>query len=152
MTTPLNSPAPRLCLGILFLSLLLAGCGGNRRPQTIPVEGVVTFGGGPWPKPGMLRFTMEMPSSGMPYRPATAAFDTDGTLLNVSTFKKVDMLITGKRQDWRRVLGVPTVATGRPASQKLRPPSLSLSLDQRSYVDRRADQKVVLLKLDVAKQ
>ena len=152
MTTPLNSPAPRLCLGILFLSLLLAGCGGNRRPQTIPVEGVVTFGGGPWPKPGMLRFTMEMPSSGMPYRPATAAFDTDGTLLNVSTFKKGDGLVPGKHQIGVECWEFPPSQLGGPPAKSYVPHRYRSPSTSGLTLTVEPNQKVVLLKLDVAKQ
>jgi len=46
------------------------GCGPGG-PELTTVKGQVTYGGGPWPKPGTITFT------GGP-RPASAEFDTDG--------------------------------------------------------------------------
>jgi len=58
-------------------ALWLAGCGSDH-PETVPVRGRVTLGGGDWPKPGRLVFTCVKPAEGFPRRPGRADFDTDG--------------------------------------------------------------------------
>lgn len=78
------------CLFLLFL----IGCG-RSGPEVVPVDGTVTFGGGPWPKSGVLIFAVESPAPGMPNRPAMGLFDTDGRL-TVTTFVKGDGLVPGK--------------------------------------------------------
>jgi hypothetical protein len=84
--------------------LLLAGCCvalstmvgcGRQGPEVVPVKGTITFGGGPWPKPGVLYFTAESPAAGLPVRPATGKFDTEGNV-TVTTFTEGDGLIPGK--------------------------------------------------------
>jgi hypothetical protein len=81
------------CCLILLLSVSV-GC---RRtgPEVVPIRGTVTFGGGPWPKPGIVYFVAESPSAGRPQRPAMGEFDNSGTL-TVTTFRKGDGLIPGK--------------------------------------------------------
>ena len=83
---------PAICL--LLLLPPAVGCG-RKGPQPVPVEGTITFGGGSWPKPGTLRFTLDMAGTDMPACPATAIFDTDGKV-TVTTFKTGDGLIPGK--------------------------------------------------------
>lgn len=78
------------CLFLLFL----IGCG-RSGPEVVPVDGTITFGGGPWPKPGSLIFAAESPAPGMPNRPAMGLFDTDGRL-TVTTYTRGDGLIPGK--------------------------------------------------------
>lgn len=87
---PLSMPFATCCLALL----LAAGCG-RRGPEVVPIDGTVTFGGGPWPKPGVLTFAVESASPGLPNRPAMGLFDTDGKV-TVTTFTKGDGLIPGK--------------------------------------------------------
>lgn len=86
-------PWMRLALLVCGLPLFAAGCG-QSGPEVVPVEGTITFGGGPWPKPGVVNFVVETPSPGLPNRPAMGLFDTDGKL-TVTTYKKGDGLIPG---------------------------------------------------------
>jgi hypothetical protein len=74
-------------------AILAAGCG-RTGPEVVPVEGTITFGGGPWPKPGVVNFVVETPSPGLPNRPAMGLFDTNGHL-TVTTYKEGDGLIPG---------------------------------------------------------
>jgi hypothetical protein len=84
-----------LLLAVCCLFLVLAvGCG-RSGPEMVPVDGTITFGGGSWPKPGVLNFAVESPAPGMLDRPAMGLFDTDGKL-TVTTFTKGDGLIPGK--------------------------------------------------------
>jgi hypothetical protein len=83
-------PLTACCL----LILLAAGCG-RRGPEVVPVDGTITFGGGPWPKAGVLIFAVESPSPGLPNRPTMGLFDADGRL-TVTTYTKGDGLIPGK--------------------------------------------------------
>jgi len=82
-----------LLLLILCCFPALTGCG-HKGPEVVRVEGTTTLGGGPWPKPGSLFFTVSKPAPGIPSRPAGADFDTDGRI-TVTTFKKGDGLIPG---------------------------------------------------------
>lgn len=82
---------PITCGLVLLFTL---GCG-RSGPETVPVDGTVTFGGAAWPKPGVLVFAVESPAPGMPQRPAMGLFDTDGRL-TVTTYTKGDGLIPGK--------------------------------------------------------
>ena len=137
---------PATCL----LLLLPTGCG-RQGPEMVPVEGTIIFGGGPWPKPGVLNFTVESPHTGLPNRPAMGLFDTDGRL-TVTTFKRGDGLIPGKYQNRGRMLGSPTGNGIADAAEKLRAPTLSFRSNQ--WVDGHCGtgQKAVTLNLDVAKK
>lgn len=86
---------PRLWL--LFVcgvfAMLSAGCD-RSGPEVVPVDGTITFGGGSWPKPGVLIFAVDAPSPGIANHPAMGLFDTDGRL-TVTTYRKGDGLIPG---------------------------------------------------------
>ena len=85
--------------------LLLLGCGlaliaidtgcSRNGPEIIPIRGTITFGGGSWPKPGVLYLTAESPASNATTRPAIAKFDADGNV-TVTTFKTGDGLMPGR--------------------------------------------------------
>jgi hypothetical protein len=77
----------------LLLIGLVAGCGDGGLP-VVPVNGKVTFAGGPPPKPGTITFTPIRPAEGMPSRPATANFDANGNF-HVTSFKEHDGLVPG---------------------------------------------------------
>jgi hypothetical protein len=83
-----------LSLGLLVLAAALpCGCGRNG-PEIVPVEGTITYGGGPWPKPGVVYFTLDPTASGKSGHPVTGKFGVDGKL-TVTTFGK-DGLVPGK--------------------------------------------------------
>ena len=68
---------------LVFLAVLVAipvsaGCG-NKRPITVPVRGRITYGGGVWPKPGLIHFTPVKVPEGIPRLPVSAEFSTEGT-------------------------------------------------------------------------
>ena len=76
-----------------LLFLLLAGCGSGR-PETVDVSGRITLGGGDWPKPGQLYFTLVKPAEGFTRRPGKATFDVDGDF-KAFTWKPGDGLMPG---------------------------------------------------------
>jgi hypothetical protein len=61
---------------LLLGCLILSGCGQSR----VPVHGKVTLGGGPWPKPGLVRFVRVISEPGASDPGITAKFGTDGRL------------------------------------------------------------------------
>ena len=92
---PVRRLRPTTC-GLLLAAwglLFLFGCG-RSGPEVVPVRGKVTFGGGDWPKPGVLYFTIDQAAEGLPGIPGLGRFGTDGKL-TVTTFKEGDGLIPG---------------------------------------------------------
>ncbi len=83
-----------VCLLGAFACLLAVGCGSDG-PETVQVRGKITFGGGEWPKPGMLYFASVKTAEGLPGRPGRARFDTRGNF-KVTTFAEDDGLIPGQ--------------------------------------------------------
>jgi hypothetical protein len=75
------------------LLAVIAGCSDNRLPM-VPVQGKVTFAGGPPPKPGSITFSPITVAEGLPQRPGTANFDESGEF-RVTSFKKNDGLVPG---------------------------------------------------------
>jgi hypothetical protein len=73
--------------------IVSVGCSGTGLP-IVPVNGKVTFAGGPPPKPGTITFTPITVEPGMPNRPGNAAFDEQGTF-QVTSFKENDGLVPG---------------------------------------------------------
>ncbi len=61
----------------------------------VPVEGTITYAGGPWPRGGYLFFTSSQPAVGMPIRPAWATFDTAGHF-HATSFSPGDGLVPGR--------------------------------------------------------
>jgi len=138
------------CLLLMATTVFFEGCGSNTY-KPVPVEGKVTFGGGAWPKPGILYFNpMESPQ-GVPKRPATGRFDTDGNL-TVSTFEEGDGLLPGSYK-----IGVECW---------LNPPEMGSMVPARSAVSAKyqsaassglelivnPDERLVEIQLDVPKQ
>ncbi len=74
--------------------LLLLGCGSGR-PETVPVSGRVTLGGGDWPAAGLIVFTPVEPAEGFPRRAGRAFFDTQGHF-TVMTYTRGDGLMPGR--------------------------------------------------------
>lgn len=83
------------CLLLLGgLAAALTGCG-RSDVELVPVRGKVTYGGGEWPKEGVLYFTSAEPVEGQPQRPALAHFDTDGSF-KVTSWDEGDGLVPGE--------------------------------------------------------
>jgi len=84
----------RTALILAFTSLgMVSGCNDSGLPM-VPVSGKITFAGGPPPAAGTVTFTPISVADGLPRRPGTARFETDGNF-RVTSFKKNDGLIPG---------------------------------------------------------
>jgi len=70
------------------------GCGSDR-PEMVPVSGKVTYGGGAWPKEGILYFVAVENAPGKPARSVSAPFDTEGNF-SAEAFKGDKGLFPGK--------------------------------------------------------
>jgi hypothetical protein len=79
---------------LLSLFLLAIGCGQSHLPEMRPVHGVVTFDGQSCPGPGEIRFMPVEVNTGLPRRPARAAFNTDGRY-QATSFSEGDGLVPG---------------------------------------------------------
>lgn len=76
---------------------VLAGCGSGSDFPLVPINGVVTFSGGPPPKEGRVSFS-QLPGTGiegLPNRPGRANFGIDGKFV-ATTFESGDGLLPGK--------------------------------------------------------
>lgn len=73
----------------------LAGCSKSELPL-VPVQGKVTFNGGPPPAPGTINFMLVSGKglSGLPNRPGSSTFDANGRF-EVSSYKEGDGLLPG---------------------------------------------------------
>lgn len=134
----------------IALVLLLAGCD-DGGPRPIPVDGTVTFGGGSWPTPGRLNFTVESPVSSSPGRPATGDFDTDGHVI-VTSFKKGDGLLPGKYKIGVECWEAPPQMNGTARLKSYVPERFQSPATSGLTVSVEPADRVVHLKLDVAKQ
>jgi hypothetical protein len=127
------------------------GCGRGGGQEVVPVRGTITYGGGTWPKPGVLQFFADSSVPDQSLRPAVGEFGADGRL-TVTTFTKGDGLVPGKYR-----ISVVSYET---------PPSKTELTFPKNYVPRRyhspatsglaitvdKGQKVVELSFDVPKQ
>ena len=90
-----NSPwwlTPAVCFLSVALLIICGGC-----EESIPVKrvrGKVTFNGQPPPKAGKIIFAAVSAADGLPARPASGEFETDGEF-RLTTFKPGDGLIPG---------------------------------------------------------
>src|SRR4051794_12495656 len=80
-------------LNTALLLTALAGCGSSDL-AIVPVNGTVTFAGGPPPAEGSITFTPTEVQEGLPHRPGRASFDKQG-VFQVTSFKEHDGLIPG---------------------------------------------------------
>lgn len=77
---------------------LFPGVGCHRSGvSTVPVHGKITLAGGPWPRPGVLRFLHVQAAPGMPLRPTLVPFDANGSF-RARSYNDIDGLIPGKYQ------------------------------------------------------
>jgi hypothetical protein len=141
--------SPLLLVACSFVLLLALGCS-RSGPEVVPVKGTITYGGGPWPKPGVANFTVETPAPGLPNRPAMGLFDTDGTL-TVTTYKKGDGLIPGKYKIGVECWEVRPEMGGPPPKSYV-PERYGSSATSGFTVTIEPGQKVVTLNLDVPKK
>jgi hypothetical protein len=81
-----------LAVGISMLGV--HGCTRNELPL-VPVRGLVRFAGGPCPAQGNVTFAPIEVEAGLPRRPGSAAFQTDGQFA-VTSFQKDDGLLPGR--------------------------------------------------------
>jgi hypothetical protein len=79
---------------VLLATLACVGCG-DSRPETIPVTGRLTYGGGDWPNEGVIYFTALEPAEGFPRRAGTGYFEADGSF-EAQTWVEGDGLMPGK--------------------------------------------------------
>ena len=105
--------ARRIALGLLA-TLAFAGCGGGDHPDTVPVQGRLTYGGGDWPNPGIIYFTVLEPAEGFPRHAGTAKFDTDGRF-RAKTWEEGDGLMPGKYRVSVECWKVPPSMDGPPS-------------------------------------
>ena len=88
--------ARQILAAILLATWVMAlGCNSSKLP-TVPVSGRVTFAGGPPPARGTITFMPHSGSSpaGLPAKPGTALFETDGSF-KVTSFQPGDGLLPG---------------------------------------------------------
>jgi hypothetical protein len=138
-----------VCCLLLSLSVSV-GCrrGG---PEVVPVRGTITFGGGQWPKAGIVYFVVDSSSTGQPQRPGLGEFDTGGTL-TVTTFKKGDGLLPGKYRITVECWETPP-QMGSPTSAKSYVPDSYRSAATSNFtVQVESGQKEVNLHLDVPRK
>jgi hypothetical protein len=141
----------RRSIRCLLLVLGLAGCG-KPTVLTVPVQGRITYGGGDWPKPGMLYFAPIEPAANFPQRPGRASFSPDGNF-RAMTFKEGDGLIPGKYriniECWETP---PSMDAGAPAAKSYVPAKFPSEKSNDLEIDVPANRhEVIELKLDVPK-
>lgn len=85
--------AGKSCAALVLLAGLV-GCG-QEGPERVLVSGRVTYGGGDWPKAGVIYFTPLENAPGMTLHPGLGYFDTDGDF-EAQTFGPGDGLVPGK--------------------------------------------------------
>jgi hypothetical protein len=85
----------RLYLPAVFVfCLALPGCDSDPL-QKVQVRGTVTFDGGQCPGDGRVTFSPTAVAEGLPIRPATGSFSTDG-VYEAMSFRPGDGLVPGK--------------------------------------------------------
>jgi hypothetical protein len=101
--------------------LCWSGCG-SKHPPTVPVRGRVTFGGGLWPKPGLLVFLPQGPATDTPRRPGQAPFDVEGRF-SANSFSGHEGLLPGTYLVRIECWETPPGLTPTPAPKSYLPPA-----------------------------
>ena len=83
----------RLAL-LIATCLFAAACGGPDRPPTVKVSGKVTFDGASPPAAGTIYFNPITVAEGLPRRPGSGEFDSEGNY-SVTSFEQGDGLVPG---------------------------------------------------------
>jgi hypothetical protein len=144
LTRPLISRSVLLVLALT----LLGGCGGGS--ETVKVKGQVTFGGGPWPKPGAINFLpADKRDPDWPLHPGTAQFNTDG-FFTVTSFRPGDGLLPGKYRVSVDCWEVPPTMDGPPAKSWV-PPKYSNAQTSGLEITVQADGPTSDLRFDIPK-
>lgn len=97
---------------MVTVATLAPGCDSGIR--TVPVKGKITYGGGDWPREGMLFFAPVEPAPGTPRRGGMADFDHQGNFV-VATFGERDGLVPGDYRVNVQCWEVPPGMNGQPA-------------------------------------
>jgi hypothetical protein len=97
------------CLVLSLCLVIVAGCG--KRYGTVPVQGKITFNGGPMPTEGVIYFTPTETFGNHPLRPASASFGIDG-VYSVSSFAGAEGLFPGKYEAHLHCWKVPRTMSG----------------------------------------
>ena len=88
---------PQWMLAVWLSALaLFVGCPGSSAPETIKVQGKVTYQGQPVTT-GYVSFVSVGPTEGLPSRPATGTINPDGTY-ELTTFGESDGAVPGEYQ------------------------------------------------------
>ena len=91
---PVGARVYLLCLTwFTLLGVTLSGCG-KSGPELVPASGKITLNGGSWPSPGIIYCNAVESPPGVPKRPCSGFFDTDGNL-TFKTFEDGDGIIPG---------------------------------------------------------
>jgi hypothetical protein len=117
----------------------------------VPVEGTITFGGGPWPAAGVVYFTVESTAQGASAHPSTATFDTNGKL-TVRTFKKGDGLMPGTYKLGVECWKVPPIMGSQTPPESYVPERYQSAATSGLVVTVETGRRVVHVSLDVKKQ
>jgi hypothetical protein len=89
-----NGKKLAVALALLLSAAWHSGCGGDR-PQTVPVDGKITFAGGPCPAEGYIDFQPLEAAPGYTTHPGSAQFGRDGQFA-VTSFRAGDGLVPGR--------------------------------------------------------
>jgi hypothetical protein len=133
----------------LLATLACVGCGGSDHPDTIPVSGRLTYGGGDWPNPGVIYFTALEPAEGFPRRAGTANFGIDGQF-QVKTWQEGDGLMPGKYRISVECWKFPP-KLGGPASVSYVPIEMQVASRSKWEIEVAVDGEAVEIERDIPK-
>lgn len=131
------------CLAIL----VLPGCGSNG-PEIVPAEGRISYNGGAWPAEGIIYCNPVESPPGVPKRPCSGFFDTDGKL-TFKTFKKGDGLIPGTYKVSVECWKVPPLSASEQPSQSYVPIKYQSGMTSGFDIKIEPKQKMVQVNFDV---
>ena len=136
-------------LTALVCLALMAGCGSGG-PKLVPVRGTITYGGGAWPKAGVVYFTPAEPTSALPQRPALGKFDSSGHL-TVTSFKEGDGLMPGTYRVGVECWEVPPSMDSRQPFKSYLPAKYQSAATSGLEVVVKLDARVVEVNFDIPK-
>jgi hypothetical protein len=136
----------------IFVVLALAGLAGCGRhgPEVVPVEGKITYSGGPWPQGGNLYFTPVESATGFPMRPGSAEFGLDGRF-TVTSFKPGDGLVPGRYHVGVECWVSPPVMGSKSPAKSAVPANYRSPATSGLELNVRPDQRKVTVEWDVPK-
>jgi hypothetical protein len=94
-----NHSLRRICgrtvvAALVLVSLLLSGGCGHSGPETVAIQGKLTFEGGKVPPHCTVYFQPQQAAKGLPLRPANSKIDDQGRF-TVTSFRRGDGLVPG---------------------------------------------------------